>query len=119
MTERAQLRLEVREQPDLTAVFGGGAVIMTPPVGEDYWLFRVQLSDRQAVIGFPKFGTIGIGFAEEEGSWNTNLPYRSGPAAIAAHIAENKGDDSIADSDVLRAIEMVCEAARLYREGPR
>jgi len=48
-----------------TMAYGKSLVMFTPPVGEDYWLFRVKLFKDQAIIGFPKFGTIGIGFAIE------------------------------------------------------
>ena len=40
-------------------------LMITPPLDEDYWLFRVKLYEDQAIVGFPKFGTIGIGFAQE------------------------------------------------------
>ena len=83
---------------------------MTPPIDEDYWLYRVTLTRRQAVVGFPKFGTIGIGFAAEE-DWNTNLPYTIEADQIWQHIAHNKGDDSISDDDCLAAIRMIQDAA--------
>jgi hypothetical protein len=91
---------------------GGGTFIMTPPVGEqDYWLYRVQLTNEQSVIGFPKFGTVGIGFAKET-DWNTNLPSRCEATEIFNHIKHNKGDDSIPDADCVLAIEMIREAVK-------
>jgi hypothetical protein len=111
------MQLEVREQEDTTGIFGN-AVLVTADIHEDYyWMFRVRLTDTQAVVGFPKFGTIGIGFAEETKP-NVNLPYRSGTASIVAHILCNKGDDTITDADVTQAVELVVQAAKLYKEGP-
>lgn len=108
------LVLERRDQEDRTPVVGH--VMMTPGLGADYWSYRVVLSEKQAVVGFPKFFTVGIGFAVEE-DWNTNLPYTSDAEAIARHIGHNKGDDSIADEDVLAAIRLIQEAARVDMKG--
>ena len=107
------LQLEYRPQEDQSAEIDLGpecVAVVTPPIDEDYWLLRVKLSDKQAIVGFPKFFTIGVGFAQEE-DWNTNLPYRCLPDRIFEHIKHNKGDDSIDDADCLKAIQMVCEAA--------
>lgn len=90
---------------------GGGLVMITPPIGKDYWMFRVELTNSQAVVGFPKFGTIGIGFQREE-DWNTNLPYQAETEDILNHIRHNKGDDSISDDDVRAAIVEIQEAAK-------
>jgi len=74
-TPKKPLTLEVRSNKPLAEpILAGGAIMMTPPINDEWWLFRVKLSDEQAVVGFPKFGTIGIGFAKED-DWNTNLPY--------------------------------------------
>jgi hypothetical protein len=113
------LKLEVRDQADGTVRLGGpgGTVIALPPsLGEDYWAYRVMLGDRQAIVGFPKFFTVGIGFAVED-DWNTNFPYTCETGEIFAHVAHNKGDDSIADGDVREAIRMVQAAAREARDG--
>lgn len=109
----SELALERRGQEDRTKVLGNehGSVMLTPAIDEDYWEYRVKVSDEQAVVGFPKFNTIGIGFAVEE-DWNTNLPYQSDTEQIFQHIARNKGDDSIPDDDVREAIRMIQEAAR-------
>ena len=104
----SDLTLERKDQPNKTAHIGG--LMLTPAIDEDYWLFRVRLSDAQAIVGFPKFFTIGIGFAQEE-DWNTNFPYTCETEEIFQHIAHNKGDDSISDDDCRRAIEMVRAAA--------
>lgn len=87
----------------------GGALMITPALDEDYWEYRVKVSDSQAILGFPKFGTVGIGFAQEE-DWNTNLPYKCDTDEIYAHIAHNKGDDSIPDERCQDAIGMIQEA---------
>src|SRR5258708_977625 len=92
------LVLETKGQPDKTPHIG--PVMMTPPIDEDYWAFRVRLSEKQAIVGFPKFFTVGIGFAREE-DWNTNLAYTCTADEIYDHIAHNKGDDSISRDDCL------------------
>jgi len=108
------LVLERREQENKT--FVAGPMMLTPPVGEDYWEYRVRVADRQAIVGFPKFHTIGIGFAVEEADWNTNLPYTCGTEEIYEHIAHNAGDDSITREVCVEAIRMVQEAARADRD---
>lgn len=85
-------------------------IVVTPPIDEDFWLFRVPVSDKQALVLFPKFTIYGIGFQVEEADWNTNLPYGEWPERIYAHIEHNKGDDSIPDERCVRAIEMLQEA---------
>lgn len=85
---------------------GTEVLLFTPPIDDDYWLLRVELSPAQAVVAFPKFGTIGIGFQHEE-DWNTNLPYSSEAQAIFNHIAHNKGDDSVPDEDCVAAIRLL------------
>ncbi|HQV15711.1 MAG TPA: hypothetical protein PK620_12405 [Denitromonas sp.] len=84
----------------------GNSVAITPPIDENFWMMRVPVSDRQAVVCFPKFFTVGIGFQHEE-DWNTNLPWTCGAAEIYEHIKHNKGDDGIADADCVKAIEML------------
>ena len=112
-----KLTLERRDQQNKTPVIGGVAM-MTPAIDEDYWAYRVRLSDKQAIVGFPKFMTIGIGFAIEE-DWNTNLPYTCGTDEIFEHISHNKGDDAIADDDVRAAIALVQQAATEDRAAAR
>lgn len=106
-------KLERKDQPDKTPTIqtSKATMMLTPPIEEDYWEYRVQLSETQAIVGFPKFETIGIGFAVEE-DWNTNLPYSTSSDEIFDHIAHNKGDNSISDDDCLRAIELIQEAVR-------
>ena len=108
-----KLILEKRSQGNRT--IDVTPVMMTPPIDEDYWTYRVKLNDAgQAIVGFPKFTTIGIGFAQEE-DWNTNLPYTCDANEILAHIIHNCGDTSIKDADVLLAIAMVQGAAHADR----
>lgn len=110
----SDLKLERREQPDETVVLdrsGDPSIMMTPALGDEYWTYRVKLSEDQAVLGFPKFTTIGIGFAVEE-DWNTNLPSDIDADKIFNHIRHNKGDDSIADADVIDAIRLIQDAVR-------
>ena len=47
-------------------------ILMTPAIGDDYWECRVKLYKDQALLGFPKFSTIGIGFAKEK-DWRRQL----------------------------------------------
>ena len=101
------LILEVRNQPDGTPHVG--PFMLTPPVGEDYWAYRVRVADGQAVIGFPKFSTVGIGFAVEE-DWNTNLPYTCGAEEIFEHIEHNRGDESIGREVCVAAIRLIQDA---------
>ncbi len=104
-----ELKLERRDQANETPHIG--PFMLTPAVNEDYWAYRVRLSDKQAIVGFPKFMTIGIGFAVEEDR-NTNFPYTVDTEATFQHIKHNKGDDSISDDDVRAAIALVQQAAR-------
>jgi len=103
------LVVEVRGQRDTTAHIG--PLMLTPAIDEDYWAYRVKLSETQAIVAFPKFSTIGVGFAREE-DWNTNLPWTCDANEIYGHIKHNKGDDAIRDEDCLEAIRMIQEAVR-------
>lgn len=107
------LKLETKTQkpqPNFSSQ-GGGILMITPPIDEEFWRYRVAVSDRQAVVGFPKFMTIGIGFQVEDADWNTNLPYTSNAEMIFQHIKHNKGDDTIPDDLCLEAIRMIQAAA--------
>ncbi|OII64614.1 hypothetical protein BJP40_19950 [Streptomyces sp. CC53] len=106
-----KLILERRDQDDRTPVLG--PFMLTPPVGEDYWTYRVRIAARQAVIGFPKFSTIGIGFAVEE-DWNTNLPYTCDAQQIYEHIEHNRGSD-ISRETCVAAIRLIQDAATADR----
>jgi hypothetical protein len=115
------LQLEVNKKFAPTAkdlgIIADGLVMMTPAVGEkDFWMFRVKVSKAQAVIGFPKFGTVGIGFEKEEADWNTNLPYSVPTEDLFKHIKKNKGSKTIKDADCKEAIRMIQKAATEYKK---
>lgn len=94
----------------------GTGIMITPAINEDYWYFRVRLNEAgQAIVGFPKFGTIGIGFAQEKEDWNANLPFLCSAPKIYGHIAHNKGQGAIRKANCIKAINMVREAARRFR----
>jgi hypothetical protein len=95
------------------SIFANGLIMVTPPIDADYWLFRVYVSDSQAVICFPKFGTFGIGFQFEE-DWNTNLPYTCDTMKIYNHIKHNKGSDKISDEVCIEAIKVLQDACKKF-----
>ena len=108
-----ELILERKNQPNQTGVVPLGeksAALITPPIDEDYWEYRVQVTPEQAVVGFPKYVTIGIGFAVEEGSWNTNLPYNYDAERIAKHIDINR-PKGLRRATVVKAIRLIQAAA--------
>lgn len=98
-------RVETRDQANETAELAPG-ILFTPPISEDYWAYRVRVGPGQAIVGFPKFHTVGIGFAVET-DWNTNLPYTCDAEKIYNHIAHNKGNDTISREDCILAIQMI------------
>lgn len=110
------LVLERKAQADETRKYENtdGVVVglMTPALDEDYWAYRVRLTDVQAVVGFPKFTTIGIGFAVEDEDWNTNLPWTVEATTIAGHIEKNAGDDTITRWDIVAAVTLIQNAVR-------
>lgn len=108
-----ELVLEVNESFD-QPTGDLGRVLITPAISPDYWIYRVRLTDEQAILGFPKFTGIGIGFEHEE-DWNSNLPFSCPASRIYDHIEHNKGDDSITRERCIEAIEIVREAARRYK----
>jgi len=85
--------------------------IVAPLVNEEYWMFRVQLIKDQAILAFPKFTTIGIGFAIEE-DWNCNLPYTCKAREIFDHIKHNKKYEEIKDEYCINAILLIQEAIK-------
>ena len=113
----APLVLERRSQQDKTSTFGGGSMLLTPPVGEDYWAYRVRVADGQAIVGFPKFLMVGIGFAVEE-DWNTNLPSTCTAEEIWNHIAHNAGSDAITREVGIEAIRLI-QAAIAEDQSPQ
>lgn len=101
------LTVERRHQLDLTGRLG--EMMMTPAVHPGYWSYRVAVSEKQAIVAFPKFETIGVGFQYEQ-DWNTNLPWTCDPETILDHIAHNKDDSTIPDALCLEAIKMIQDA---------
>lgn len=105
-----ELKLEINENalPDQKPVDleGGKQVLVCPPLDEDYWLYRVPVTEDQALVAFPKFGTIGIGFQKEEVDWNLNLPAVEDAAVIYGHIISNKGPKPCR-ADCINAIKML------------
>ena len=83
-----------------------GDVAITPPIDQDFFIARVVLYQDQAICIFPKFFTIGCGFAKEE-DWNTNLPIRCDAEEIYAHIEHNKFYDAISREQCLEAIRLL------------
>ena len=109
----SELKMEVNAKfapTDGPIVAGNTVVMVTPPLDEDYWLARVPVSDKQAIVCFPKFGTIGIGFQHEDEDWNTNLPYSCDAVEIYDHIKENRR--GAAKAKCVAAIKMVSEYAK-------
>lgn len=111
------LTLERRSQVDRTTTLGAdrATVSLTPRIDEDYWTYRVRLTETQAVVGFPKFSTIGIGFAVED-DWNTNLPYKCDTEQIVVHICHNAGDPAITPLMIAEAVDLIRRAA--YEDRP-
>ena len=114
MTTQPALRVERKNQSGDSGIgiVGGGLVLLTPAIDEDYWQYRVIVGEHQAVVGFPKFGLIGIGFAVEEEDWNVNLPHGTPPEKLFAHIKKNKGDKNIPDERCIEAIRLIDQAVR-------
>lgn len=94
----------------------GTGIMITPAINEDYWYFRICLDESgQAIVGFPKFGTIGIGFAQEKEDWNANLPFECSALEIYGQIVHNKGAETISELDCIEAIELIREASRRFK----
>lgn len=83
-------------------------ILITPPIDKDYWVVRVHLFEDQYVQAFPKFTTLGIGFAIED-DWNTNLPYTTEADEIRQHIWHNRRYIAIKKKRTNRAITMIQE----------
>jgi hypothetical protein len=112
-----KLELEYRNEfKEITSSFQAGniKVLITSPINKDYWVFRVKLTKDQSVIAFPKFCTMGIGFAIES-DWNTNLPYDCTAKEIADHIWVNKKYKTITKSILIEAIEILIKACTYYK----
>ncbi len=109
------MNLEVNESFVKANTTISDVVMITPPLDENYWLLRVQLSENQALVCFPKFDTYGIGFQYEE-DWNTNLPYVQDANEIYDHIEHNKGDTLITRAQCIEAIYILKRAIVQLKE---
>lgn len=84
---------------------GGVVALVTPPLDGNFWIARVPVKDDQAVVAFPKFGQIGIGFQYEDVDWNRNLPATVKSGEIFDHIKANaRGARKM---DCIRAIRLL------------
>ena len=108
-----EFRNEFKKKQDTFQV-GHTTIMMTPPLDDDYWVFRIKLHLEQALVAFPKFGTLGIGFAEEL-DWNTNLPYTCETEYIYKHIRRNKKYKQITKAKCIEAIEVLRKASTYYK----
>jgi len=107
---KLELQINSRLIGECPIQVGGAILMITPPINENYWLYRVPLSETQAIVGFPKFRVIGIGF-QKETDWNTDLPSVTDALEIYEHIKHNKGDRKIRKEHCLEAIRMIQRAA--------
>jgi hypothetical protein len=103
-------------KPSKDVIKVGGAVIMfTPAISEDYWIMRIKLYRNQALVAFPKFGLIGVGFANES-DWNTNLPYQVSAEKLYQHIERNKKYEALTKERCIQAIKMLQFACANYEK---
>jgi len=95
---------------------GRVVVMMTPAITEDYWIMRVKVFRNQAIVAFPKFGLICVGFAQES-DWNTNLPYQTPAERLYQHIEVNKKYKTLTKERCIEAIKMLqCACANYEKE---
>lgn len=87
----------------------------TPSPGEFYpWLWRVQVSSDQAVVGIPAFRTVGIAFENEsDDDFDVHAPYHMGAEAVFKHIRANKG--AVSARRCVKAIQMIIDAVAATR----
>ena len=91
----------------------GGLIMFTPSINSEYYIMRVVLYKDQALVAFPKFGLIGIGFAIES-DWNTNLPYQVEAERLYRHIRCNKKYRAITKQTCLEGLKLLQEACKKY-----
>ncbi len=92
----------------------GVKVMVTPNIDKDYWMMRVPVSRKQAIVCFEKFCTVGVGFQIEDDDWNVNLPWRCDAEMIYDHIKCNKGQKHITRAKCIEAIELLQAAIGAY-----
>ena len=113
-----KLLLETKAQNNRSLITGN--ILVAPPIDETYWAYKVEVSENQSIVGFPKFLTIGIGFMVEAEDWNTNLPFTSPTSEILNHIWVNRGkgnDSNEFKARCLRAIRLIQRAVRKDRQS--
>ncbi len=104
------MKLEINpNQVDRTLV---GNIAICSPGDQENWSYKVQLTEKQAIVGFPKFRQIGIAFLVEKADGNTNLPSNSDAEEIYDWIKVNKGDDSISKEVCIKAIKKIQRAVK-------
>lgn len=103
---KLELQINARGVNDKSRALEGTGVMITPPIDENFWLLRVPVSETQAIVGFPKFNVIGVGF-QVENDWNTNLPSGTHAIEIYDHIKHNKGDAKISRGRCIEAITLI------------
>lgn len=108
---KLELQVNSKAINDTSQSLAGTGVMITPPIDEDFWLLKVPVSKKQAIVAFPKFGVIGVGFQVEE-DWNTNLPSSVEAEEIYEHIKHNKGDGSIPRQRCIDAIILIQEKVK-------
>lgn len=113
---KLELQINSKAINDTSRSLEGTGIVITPPIDEDFWLYRVPVSEKQAIVGFPKFGTIGVGFQVED-DWNTNLPSGTTAIEIYDHIKHNKGDKRIRREKCIEAIMMIQNAVLTMRRA--
>lgn len=107
------MKVEIRENHPLATpekMIGDTLVMVTPNVNEDFWLLRVPVSKSQAVVAFPKFSMLGIGFQFEDKDWNTNLPWSVSAEEIYDHIKINR--KGARKPKCIQAIELLQQTIR-------
>lgn len=109
------LKLRRRAEEDQTQVAPNLSIGRSG--GDDYWAYRVDLSDKQALIGFPKHGTIGVDFLHNHGQ---DLPYSVNPERLADFFSRGRllgGDETMPRANVIHAIKMIREAVVEHGDG--
>jgi len=91
-------------------------VLITPNISPEFWICRVKLTEKQALVVFPKFGMLAIGFKHEE-DWNTNLPLSCDADRIYQHIRHNRGDEGITEAMCIEAIKVLQDFC-IKKEAP-
>lgn len=114
--EEVEIRREHQGKTMCFKLPKGVKAMVTPNIDKDYWMMRVPVSQKQAIVCFEKFMTIGIGFQVEDADWNTNLPWLCDAEKIYDHIKVNKGQKHITRQKCIAAIKLLQSAIAAYLE---